>query len=73
VKSTIDDLLTEILSVDKNLAKKIYLLRDCMSAVAVPDGKGGFVADFTTQAEAAMQRFADAGMNVVASTDSLPL
>ena len=73
VKSTIDDLLTEIVSVDKALAKKIYLLTDCMSAVAVPDGKGGFFADFTDQASAALQRFADAGMNLIKSTDPLPL
>lgn len=73
VKSTIDDLLAEIVSVDKTLAKKIYLLTDCMSAVAVPDGKGGFVADFTDQATAALQRFADAGMNLIKSTDPLPL
>ncbi len=73
VKSTIDDLLSEIVSVDKALAKKIYLLTDCMSAVAVPDGKGGFVADFTDQATAALQRFADAGMNLIKSTDALTL
>ena len=73
VKSTIDDLLAEIVSVDQTLAKKIYLLTDCMSAVAVPDGKGGFVADFTDQATAALQRFADAGMNLIKSTDPLPL
>ena len=73
VKSTIDDLLAEIVSVDKTLAKKIYLLTDCMSAVAVSDGKGGFVADFTDQATAALQRFADAGMNLIKSTDPLPL
>jgi hypothetical protein len=42
-----------------------------MSAVTVPDGAGGFVADFTPQAEAALQRFADAGMNLVRSTDPI--
>ena len=42
-----------------------------MSAVTVPDGKGGFVADFTPQAEAALQRFADAGMHLVKSTDPI--
>ncbi len=73
VKSTIDDLLAEIVSVDKALAKKIYLLTDCMSSVAVPDGKGGFLADFTDQAQAALQRFADAGMNLIKSSDPLPL
>ena len=68
VKSTIDDLLAEIVALDANLAKKLYLVTDCMSAVTVPDGKGGFAADFTSDAENALQRFADAGMNLVTST-----
>lgn len=68
VKSTIDDLLGEIAAHDARLASKVYLVTDCMSAVTVPDGKGGFVADFTDQAEAALQRFADAGMHLVTST-----
>lgn len=68
VKSTIDDLLDEIAAADPRLAKKVYLVTDCMSSVTVPDGKGGFAVDFTAQAEAALQRFADAGMNLVTST-----
>ncbi len=71
VKSSIDDLLEEIVAQDRALAKKVYVLTDCMSSVAVPDGKGGFYADFTAQAEAALQRFADAGMHLVKSTDPL--
>jgi nicotinamidase-related amidase len=71
VKSSIDDLLDEIVARDKLLARKVYILADCMSAVTVPDGKGGFVADFTPQAEAALGRFADAGMHVVRSTDPI--
>jgi nicotinamidase-related amidase len=71
VKSTIDDLLAEIATQDPALAKKVYLMTDCMSAVTVPDGKGGFVADFTPEAEAALQKFADAGMNLVRSTDPI--
>ncbi len=63
---TIDDLLTEILAKDPRLAKKIYLLEDCTSPVVVPD-----VIDFTEQADAAFQRFAEAGMTVMRSTDSL--
>ncbi|MCZ0904712.1 isochorismatase, partial [Microcoleus sp. HI-ES] len=39
---TIDDLLTEILTRDPNLAKKVYLLEDCTSPVVVPG-----VVDFT--------------------------
>jgi nicotinamidase-related amidase len=68
VKSTIDDLLGEIAASDPALAAKVYLVTDCMSAVTVPDGKGGLSADFTAQAEAALQRFADAGMHLVTST-----
>ncbi|MCX5745978.1 MAG: nicotinamidase [Proteobacteria bacterium] len=71
VKSTIDDLLAEIAAADSRLAKKVYLVTDCMSAVTVPDGKGGYVADFTAQAEAALQKFADAGMHLVRSTDPI--
>lgn len=67
VKSTIDDLLAEIVAVDPALAKKIHLLTDCMSSVTVPDGAGGFVADFTPDAEAALKRFGDAGMNLTTS------
>ena len=71
VKSSIDDLLGEIVAQDAALARKVYLLTDCMSSVTVPDGKGGFAADFTPQAEAALKRFADAGMHLVKSTDPL--
>jgi nicotinamidase-related amidase len=71
VKSSIDDILTEVASVDAALAKKIYLLTDCMSAVTVPDGKGGFAADFTPDADKALAKFAAAGMNLVKSTDTI--
>lgn len=71
VKSSIDDLLTEIVAKDPALARKVYIMTDCMSSVTVPDGKGGFALDFTPQAEAAYQRFADAGMHLVKSTDPL--
>ena len=57
---TIDDLLAEINHQDPNLAKKIYLLEDCTSPVVVPG-----IVDFTPQADAAFQRFADAGMNII--------
>src|SRR6185295_5934631 len=65
VRSSIDDLLTEIVAKDPALAKKVYVMTDCMSAVTVPDGKGGFFADFTGEAEKVFQRFADAGMHLV--------
>ncbi|WP_089936933.1 nicotinamidase [Candidatus Entotheonella palauensis] len=73
VKSSIEDLLGEIVAQDAHLARKVYILRDCMSAVAVPDAAhpGQFAADFTPQAEAALARFADAGMHVVSSTEPI--
>ncbi len=71
VKSSIDDLLDEIKVQDPTLAAKVYVMEDCMSSVAVPDGKGGFIADFTPEAEKALRRFRDAGMHVVKSTDPI--
>jgi len=61
---TIDDLLREIVAEDASLAGRIYLLEDCSSSVVVPG-----VVDFTDQADAAFQRFAEAGMHLVRSTD----
>ncbi|NJP09883.1 MAG: isochorismatase [Leptolyngbyaceae cyanobacterium RU_5_1] len=63
---TIADLLTEIQSIDPNLATKVYLLEDCTSPVVVPG-----VVDFTEQADAAFQRFAEAGMQLVKSTEAI--
>jgi nicotinamidase-related amidase len=71
VKSTVEDLLAEIERRDPVLAGKIYLLADCMSSVAVadPERLGEYLFDFTPDAEAALDRFARAGMHVVRSTD----
>ena len=69
VKSTIDDLLSEIVTTDPALAKKVYLVTDCMSSVTVPDGKGGFAADFTEHAEQALERFRATGMHLCKSTE----
>ncbi len=63
---TIDDLLEDIYVRDKKLADKVYLLEDCTSPVVVPG-----VIDYTDQANGAFQRFADAGMHVVRSTDPM--
>ena len=71
VKSSIDDLLDEIVATDPELASKVYVVTDCMSSVTVPDGSGGFVADFTEEAESALARFANAGMHLVTSTDPI--
>ena len=61
---TVNDLLTEINAIDPALAQKVYLLVDCTSPVVIPG-----IVDYTDQADAAYQRFADAGMNIVRSTD----
>ena len=60
---SIDDFLTEIVTKDKELAKKIYLMEDCTSSVVIPK-----VIDFTAEGDKAFQKFADAGMNIVSST-----
>lgn len=67
VLATVDDLLEGMAEqgVDPG---RLFVLEDCMSAVAVPDGEGGFVADFTVESESALERFRAAGVHVVRST-----
>lgn len=65
-KATIEDLLAEIAKRDASLARKVYIVRDLMSAVVVPG-----VVDYTQQAEDALDAFAKAGMHVVKSTDPI--
>lgn len=60
---TIDDLLQDILSRDRRLVEKVYLLEDCTSPVVVPG-----IMDYTEQADAAFRKFSEAGMHVVRST-----
>ena len=62
---TVSDLLEDIAVTDLELAKKIYLLEDCTSPVVVPG-----VVDHTDAADAAYERFARAGMNIVKSTEN---
>ncbi len=61
---TVSDLLEDIALVNLELAKKVYLLEDCTSPVVVPGA-----VDHTYAADAAYERFAKAGMNVVKSTE----
>ena len=63
---TIDDLLNEIAAVDKKMAQKVYLLEDCSSPVVIPG-----IIDYTDQADTAFQRYSDAGVHVVRSTDPI--
>lgn len=71
VKHTVDDLLEDIRRRDPELAGRVYILVDCMSSVAVPDPErpGEFVADFTPRTEESLERWAEAGMHLVRSTD----
>ena len=59
---TIDDLLSDF----GELARNVYLLEDCTSPVVVPA-----VVDYTEEANAAVRRFAEAGMHVVRSTEPM--
>ena len=70
VKSSLDDLLAEIRARDPRLARRVYVLTDCMSAVAVPDpaSPAAFLFDFTPQVEQALRGYAEAGMRLVRST-----
>jgi nicotinamidase-related amidase len=66
VSWTTDDLLNEMMPHGRELAQKVYLLEDCSSPVVVPG-----VIDYTDQADAAFQRFAEAGMHIVRSTEPI--
>lgn len=65
---TVQDLLNDINAVDPALAKKIYLLEDCSSPVVVPG-----VVDHTDAANASYEKFVQAGMNIIQSTQSIAL
>jgi nicotinamidase-related amidase len=62
---TIDDLLEDD-AVREPLAERTYLLEDCTSPVVVAGA-----IDYTDEADAAFERFAEAGMHVVRSTDPI--
>ncbi|NMF84243.1 isochorismatase [Nodosilinea sp. P-1105] len=63
---TVADLLQAIQAQNPTLAQKVYLLEDCTSPVVVPG-----VVDFTDQAEATFEGFAQAGMHRVRSTEAI--
>jgi nicotinamidase-related amidase len=62
---TIDDLLQDR-QVRAQLAPRTYLLEDCTSPVVVPGA-----IDYTSEADAAFERYAAAGMHVVRSTEPI--
>ena len=67
VRSSVDDLLEAIRVRDPKLARRVYVLKDAMSAVTVPDPAraGAFLFDFTPHAEEAFGRWREAGMHLV--------
>lgn len=71
VKSSVEDLLHELRALDPALPRRVVLLEDCMSSVAIPDpaNEGCFLADYTEQADAALHAFAEAGVTITRSTD----
>ena len=71
VRFSVDDFLNQLGARDERLAEKCYVVTDCMSAVVLPDGKGGFAADFTPFMEQAFDRFAAAGVHLVESTTDM--
>jgi nicotinamidase-related amidase len=63
---TVEDLLTEIKATDADLARRVYLLEDCTSPVVIPG-----VIDYTDAANDAFQRFSEAGMHRVRSSEPI--
>ena len=63
---TIDDLLDEEDVRERRLAERTYLLEDCTSPVVVPG-----VVDYTDEADAAFERYGDAGLHCVRSTSPI--
>lgn len=63
---TISDLLNLVTGKNEKLIKKIYVLEDCTSPIVV----SGEI-DYTDQADQAFQKFSEAGINIVLSTDPI--
>jgi nicotinamidase-related amidase len=63
---TLSDLLEEIRRRNPELARRVYLLEDCMSPVVVPG-----VVDFTEDAERSFRALEASGMNRVRSVDPI--
>jgi nicotinamidase-related amidase len=63
---TIDDLLERHRIQERGLAERTYLLEDCTSPVVVPGA-----LDYTDEANAAFERYREAGMHIVRSSDAI--
>jgi len=63
---SVNDILQYIMTKDRSLADKVYILEDCTSPVVIVPGDP--YLDFTPKADAGFQKFADAGIHIVQST-----
>ncbi len=68
---SVDDLMTEIRSIDPDLVRKIYVVMDCTSSVVIFDDAGTPIVDFTDETQAAFDRWRAEGVNIVRSTDDI--
>ncbi len=71
VRSTVQDMMEEIRRENPSLARKVYIMTDCMSSVVVRTETGETAADFTGAAEQTLDQAASAGMHLVRSTDPM--
>ena len=72
VLSTVDDLLRKISATDASLARKIFILEDAMSPVSAPPlNPLPAHLDFPALANAAIERWRAAGMQIVRTTDPI--
>ena len=67
VRSTLEDLWVLAEERDPSALERIYVLADCMSAVAVRGDAGEWIVDFTDEAAAVLERCRGAGMQIVHS------
>lgn len=67
VRYSIEDIVSYAAEADlaKKYLQKFYILEDCMSSVIAPG------VDFPTMARQALERFSEAGMSIVKSTDDI--
>ena len=65
-KAFLDELVKDIMAKDPALARKIYIMTDCTSAVVIPG-----VVDFTDMMLDGFKRFEAQGLNLVRSTDPI--
>lgn len=70
VKNTIEDLISQVFTVNPALIERVYVLEDCMSPVApIKDEQGNISVDFPEIARQAFAGFASQGIRMVKSTE----